>query len=472
MVKLLIPDAITQELRNLIAVVCRELVFTKKFHGATTTSQIDLMEKAFHGSAGYASVLDEVLEGKGDYNSLFNELGMENNREGNSLRTNGKMLELKELFHRRTSERFIVHERDFVREVLANYRDAPLKGRNICDRACDVAANYKHALRFYNEFKVNNDTPSGMKMEDMADFVLRKMFVFCKGKKQYGGAGTKDSFDKGEDDKPSNWFFTGYFTFLLFGPNPVSGKTLTTLTEDGRNVKKKGRKAAREEARTVKDKERIAGDGGDSTFQRGENMDERVVVANMAATSAYQFQLKHCRDMLVIFNQEYSLLIKELTEVNSMSRQFLGDDDMEQETSEWRLDVRGRLKELKEKKRTIQEEEEQLRKKCKLEAHHPIFTKPKPVPLPAATKAVTIDVDTAKIVDDTSTLTETSPVNVQPRTVEQRSAALEKIVNGNLSMSPGVDDDDRAAEEADDLAQEEALRMASVNGILCTLQGV
>jgi hypothetical protein len=51
---------------NLVAAVCREIVFTRKSDGATGSAQIDLMEKTFYGSAGYALVLDEVLNGKGD----------------------------------------------------------------------------------------------------------------------------------------------------------------------------------------------------------------------------------------------------------------------------------------------------------------------------------------------------------------------------------------------------------------------
>jgi hypothetical protein len=145
-----------------------------------------------------------------------------------------------------------------------------------------------------------------------------------------------------------------------------------------------------------------------------------------------------------------------------MARQFVGDDDMEQEVAEWQLDVRGRLKELKEEKQTIQEEEEQLRKKSKLDSPADIFSKPKPVP--PATNRVTIDVDAAKLVDDNSTLTDTTtPSSAPPCSTEQCLAALDKILNGNnLSMSPGVD-------KAEERAHEEALRMASVNGIICTL---
>jgi hypothetical protein len=261
------------------------------------------------------------------------------------------MLELKEVYHRRTGERFFVHERDFVREVIAKNKDQPVKGRNLDDRrARDVALNYKHALRLYKAYTQSSggDNPSGMKFDDMADFVLRKMFVHCKGKTKY--AGTKEEFGKTEEDMPPKWFvFTGYFTFLLFGPQPLSGKTLTMLTEDSKNIQKKGRKATREENKKTKDEERKTGDGGalPVPYKRGVAIQDKASAAHMANLT-HQVQLKHCRDLMVVYNTEYSLLLKELSEVNSMTRQFAGDDNMEQETKEWRDDVKQQLEQLKE----------------------------------------------------------------------------------------------------------------------------
>jgi hypothetical protein len=224
MVKLLLPDPIVQEIRNLAAVVCCEIIFTRKAEGATTTVQIELMEKTFHGSPGYALVLDELLYRKGDFQHLYMVLPLENNCEGNKLHRQGQMLELKEIYHRRLGERFIVQECDFVREVLADHRELPLKGRNIDDRAQDFALNYKHAPRFYKEYAQTSaagDNWSGMKFEDTANFVLRKMFVHCKGKTSRYNATSKEEFNKTEDNLPSKWFFTGYFAFFSIWSQPT-----------------------------------------------------------------------------------------------------------------------------------------------------------------------------------------------------------------------------------------------------------
>lgn len=124
---------------------------------------LELMEKSFHGSVGCVSVLEEVTEDKGDCVALHEECELENNREGNSLRTNGKMPERVEGDLACHGKRFIVHKQDFEQKVLAQHHEKSLKGRKMIDeRAQDVVANYKHdALRFHTECCVaNQETPS------------------------------------------------------------------------------------------------------------------------------------------------------------------------------------------------------------------------------------------------------------------------------------------------------------------------
>ena len=70
-------------LRTLLATVCREMVHEKKQEGAKEEKQMDTMERPFHGLDGYASVLDQLVEAKAPFSHLFNELKIENNREGN-----------------------------------------------------------------------------------------------------------------------------------------------------------------------------------------------------------------------------------------------------------------------------------------------------------------------------------------------------------------------------------------------------
>ena len=70
---------------------------TDKASGKSVGSQQILQEKVFHGSTGYASILSSCLSGKGTAESLYNRLPIENNREGNDNRSNGHMLQLKDV---------------------------------------------------------------------------------------------------------------------------------------------------------------------------------------------------------------------------------------------------------------------------------------------------------------------------------------------------------------------------------------
>lgn len=60
-----------QEIRTVVAMVCPEMVHVKKWAGATSKKQVDMMVKVFHGTEGHTSVLDELPLGKGAHTGLF-----------------------------------------------------------------------------------------------------------------------------------------------------------------------------------------------------------------------------------------------------------------------------------------------------------------------------------------------------------------------------------------------------------------
>ena len=96
MTKTGLQDYLIQELRcTAAAVVCRELVFERKADGADSERQMLLQEKACHGSEGHESVLHQLMCGKGKFQEMFLRLDIDNCREGNELRRDGAMLELK-----------------------------------------------------------------------------------------------------------------------------------------------------------------------------------------------------------------------------------------------------------------------------------------------------------------------------------------------------------------------------------------
>ena len=65
---------------------------TDEASGETAAGQQILQEKVFHGSVGYASVLTNFMDGKGDAASMFSRIPIENNREGNEDRKCSQML--------------------------------------------------------------------------------------------------------------------------------------------------------------------------------------------------------------------------------------------------------------------------------------------------------------------------------------------------------------------------------------------
>lgn len=232
------------------------------------------------------------------------------------------------------------------------------------------------------------------------------MFLYLKGKKLARNVKPSDA-EKTLEQMKGNYLFTGFFSFLLFGPQPMSGRTLSFLLEDDKNFEKVGRAAARAKDSQIKDAERSADVGSGGSYHRGVNMKDKASVAHMA-NSDHQFNLKHIRDMLVICNNHHATLVKELVEVNKMGRDAAGDDDIEQECHDWREDIKARLKALKLKRKAFEEEEEQSRKKPKSDAVTAYYEQVGSFLKPAPKK---VTVDHSKRSDEASSLTTEDPVS-------------------------------------------------------------
>jgi DNA-binding transcriptional MerR regulator len=114
----------------------------------------------------------------------------------------------------------------------------------------------------------------------------------------------------------------------------------------------------------VQKAKREANIGRDGMNNRGIALKDRASATHLA-NSDHHGSLKHIREMLVICNSEHALLLKELSEVIQMKKAAEGDDDLEQESEEWRQDVKKRMDELKKKKKHLLEEEEVLRRSKK-----------------------------------------------------------------------------------------------------------
>ncbi|CAB9527233.1 hypothetical protein (Partial), partial [Seminavis robusta] len=259
-------DYLVQECRSLVATQCWEICMADKADGKDLDGQKDLMGKCFHGSAGYGSCLTNLIEGKGDYASLFDRMAIENNREGNELRKDGHSLILRDLVSCDESTTFCVLSRGFTREALAKTKGELIQGRKVYDRGNRCIANYKTALKYHDEFCPKSSPepyPSGKGLDDMLMYVRQRMYMLLKGAKNKDGARRvkKDMDSFTAEQMPEKYMFEGYMVFVLWGPKALCGKTLSCLSEDGKKVEKVGRAAIREKELKIKQLERSSNEG-------------------------------------------------------------------------------------------------------------------------------------------------------------------------------------------------------------------
>ena len=120
-----LPDIVVQEIRNTLAVHCREICMSNKADGEKTDKQMQLLYKCFHGTESHASVLDLFLTGRGLYAAAFDKVDLENNRAGNEDRAKagfGCMLMLRDLLHCDPSEFFDLFVVSSLAFVCCYYR--------------------------------------------------------------------------------------------------------------------------------------------------------------------------------------------------------------------------------------------------------------------------------------------------------------------------------------------------------------
>jgi len=277
---------------------------SKKAKGADTQKQEDMHFMSFHGTESHQSVLDLFLSGKGPCFAAFEKIAIEVNRAGNDCRAkDGHMLELKPLLHRDPNGRLCVYDPGFTRDAIRYYKEGQLiTGRILYDKALQVVANYKHALKHYNSFvDATKNEPSGTALEDMIDWVLRKMCVEFKGGrvKPTGRAG-RNRAPVEEEDMPPTYIFNGFFAFLLFGPRPLSSHPFGCLSVNGKGVEKKGRNAIRQEEAKDKAAERAAGTDGyvPEACRRGVSLTSKTSVAQLAAAE----HSDHSRNLRELLN--------------------------------------------------------------------------------------------------------------------------------------------------------------------------
>eukprot|EP00797_Seminavis_robusta_P010107 Sro1741_g294620.2 (528) ;mRNA; f:3968-5628 len=413
-----------------------------KADGENTSRQQALMEDVFHGSAGYASVLDLFMQGGGEFASIFDRVPIENNREGNELRTGGYALVMKDIFSCDEGARYILHARGFTKDALAQNKTERLLGRNIYERALVAIANYKFALKFHDEYCPGKDHPypSGKGLDDMLLYVRRKMYVMLKGAKNKDGARRVKKPDGSfvEEDMPEKYMFQGYFVFVLYGPKMLTTKTLSCLSVDGKKCAKTGRATAREKELKIKAAERAANEGATGPYHRGLAVKDKYACATLAM-SEYKMASRNVRDLLFHNNASESNCLTQLQQINSMlDRAEQRGDDREAKLLEARkVRLFDQLDQLSKRKRELEDESDRLMKRNKktpqLRAYYEsvgVFAVPKDVAVTRST------------VDDGSSITNTDKT---PRKIPNHCSQLTFSQQEELEA-----EDDTEKENGDD----------------------
>ncbi|CAB9496563.1 unknown protein [Seminavis robusta] len=424
-------DYLVQECRSMVATQCGEICMADKADGKDLDGQKELMGKCFHGSAGYGSCLTNLIEGKGDYASLYDRMAIENNREGNELRKDGYSLILRDLvscdegkFKPRNiccqdrfsfnvalaATTFYVHSRGFTREALAKTKGELIQGRNVYDRGNRCIANYKTALKYHDEFCPKSSPepyPSGKGLDDILMYVRQKMYMLLKGAKNKDGARRvkKDADSFTAEEMPEKYMFEGYMVFVLWGPKALCGKTLSCLSEDGKKVEKVGRAAIREKELKIKQLERSSNEGGTGPFNRGLAVKDKFACASLAM-SEHKAATRNVRDLLYHNNLSETNCLTQLGHLNNMiDRAERRKNDREVSLLEKRKDALfDKLDSLSKRKAELEAQSDQLVKRAKLPQTQALYESMGIFAVPKD-----VDVATKPTVDEDSTLTNKTP---------------------------------------------------------------
>jgi hypothetical protein len=155
-------------------------------------------------------------------------------------------------------------------------------------------------------------------------------------------------------DPPVKYFFTGFFAFILFGPQAISGETLECLAVDSVNVKKKSQAQARKDDLVVKQKEREASVGGfiPEDYRWGVNLRDKVSCAHIAQAEMKEAR-QNVRELLLICNDDHR---NTLQEINLIGRMIERGEENGVDTSAFG----DRMNELIETLKSIQHRKESL----------------------------------------------------------------------------------------------------------------
>jgi hypothetical protein len=248
-------------------------------------------------------------------------------------------------------------------EGIGSTKGKKVEGRNINDKALTVIATLKFAYKFHTDYVKGTDrNPSGNKVEDMLLFVRQKCYSLFKGKKNMGLCKRSKIMEEyKEEDMPVKYFFTGYFAFVLFGPQGISGKTLECFSPDGDGVPKKSRNQARKEEASVKQSERDASVGGyvPPDYTRGVMLRDKVSCAHIAQAEVKEAR-QNVRELLFICNQDHQNILREVELLGKMIERGMDNAEDTAKLAEEMRELLSSLKDIRKRKKDLTAKSDRL----------------------------------------------------------------------------------------------------------------
>jgi len=186
-----VPDTVVQEVRNLLAVVCRDACYKNLGRGAKIAEQEKFHEDNFHGSDECGCIVETFMEAKTPYSSAFENHALPNNRVGNEKRRD-QLFELRSLLHCDPAAFYCINNEGLDKEDITTVKNTKLTGRNLYDRGAKACCHYKIFLKYFKAYASSRaGHPSGLVLEDMLMFVRQKVYVQFRGSQNVVGNTTK-----------------------------------------------------------------------------------------------------------------------------------------------------------------------------------------------------------------------------------------------------------------------------------------
>jgi hypothetical protein len=286
-----LPSAIRKEAQRTVAFAITDTIFE-----LGDSAQKGFLHKkiydAFHGTeANSVSMAMMFLSGKGQFEGLFVSESLKSNATGNDTNSTGSDLTIPSMYSRREDLTMKMGTTITVADLqkATKRKDSNLiTGLTLWNMASDSHKSCKKALAIALKYlHRGTELPSGTTLEDFINHILAEMYLQSIAVPQDAGY-NDDSDDKSTTagkERPKDWFFPGFWAFMLFGPLANEDyKSPLFLLGDLTGIHK-SRKSTRDKKKVVQDNKRktSGGDGPNSPFkQRGLSINDRVTVIQVA----------------------------------------------------------------------------------------------------------------------------------------------------------------------------------------------